>query len=95
MGSHDGAIRDDPFQIRIGGKVLKQLMPDTALFPAGIPFIDTIPFAIGSGQQAPLGAAASHPEHRFDKAAALEFVADIEAGTGLQESINALPGLIR
>ncbi len=95
MRPHNRAIGDDPFQIRVGGEMHKQLVPDVALLPASEPFIDTIPFAIRVGQQAPLGPTASDPEDRFDKAAAFEFIPDVEAGTGLQERIQAFPDVIR
>jgi hypothetical protein len=95
MRPHNGAIGDDPFQVRVGREMRKQLVPDVALLPTGEPFIDTIPFAIRVRQQAPLSPATGDPEHRFDKAATFEFIPDIEAGTVLKERINALPGLIR
>ncbi len=95
MRPHNGAIRDDPFQIGVGGEVLKELVPAATLLPAGEPFVDTIPFAIGGGEQAPLGTAPSHPEYTFDKAATLEFIPDVEVGTGLQERIHTFPDVIR
>ncbi len=94
MCPHDRAIRAEPFQVGVGGKMLKELAPNPALFPAGEPFIDTIPFAAGLGQQAPGGTAAGHPKYRFNKAATLEFVPDIQAGTCFQEGINAFPVVI-
>ncbi len=42
-----------------------------------------------------MSAARRDPEYTFDKAATLEFVPDIEAGTGLQERIQAFPVVIR
>ncbi len=95
MRPHDGAIRTEPFQVGVSGKMLKELAPNSPLFPAGEPFIDTIPFATGLGQQAPGGTAAGHPEYHFNKAAALEFVPDIQAGTRFQEGIDAFPVVIR
>ncbi len=95
MGSHDGAIRDNPFEIRVGGEMRKQRVPNPARFPAGEPFVDAIPVAQVRREQAPGGPAPSDPENGLDKATSLEFIPDIQAGTSLEERIQAFPDVIR
>lgn len=73
------------FHIRVIGKILMHFVPDILISPASKPFVDAIPVAVLLRQQAPLGPAATDPEHAFDKSATLVFLTDINVRTGLQE----------
>ncbi len=75
--------------------MLKQLLPDPSLAPAGEALKDTIPVAVAVREQAPLGATAGDPMNRFNETATLEFIPDVDAGTGFKERIDALPSLVR
>jgi len=80
--------------IRVVGHMLVQAGPDTLVTPAGKAFVDTIPVAILHRQQPPLGAAAGDPEHSFEKAPALRFLAHIYTWTGTQKRKDSQPLII-
>ncbi len=91
MGSHDGAIDDQMLHIRVIGKMLMHLGPNTVVVPASKALVDTIPVAVLFRQQAPLGTAAGYPQYGFDKAPALTFLSYVSSGTVLQEIKHFLP----
>ncbi len=62
--------------------MLVQPFPDAFLASAGEPFVDSVPAAIGFWQEAPLGAAAGHPENGFNEAAAFRLVAHVDLRAG-------------
>ena len=82
MGTDDGAIQDQVLHIWVMGKLLVHPFPDAFLAPAGEPFVDSVPAAIGCWQEAPLGAAAGHPENGFNEAAAFRLVAHVDLRAG-------------
>ena len=47
MGTDDGAIQDQVLHIWVMGKMLVHPFPDAFLAPAGEPFVDSVPAAIG------------------------------------------------
>lgn len=85
MSPHNGAIYNQVFHVRVVGEVMMHSFPDTFLAPAGKPLVDGVPVAVGLRQQAPLGAAAGHPEDSFNEASTLGLVTHVEIWTGLQE----------
>ncbi len=82
MGTDDGAIEDPVLHIWVMSQMLVHPFPDAFLAPAGEPFVDCIPVAIGFWQQSPLGAAAGHPEDGFDEAAAFLLIAHVDLRAG-------------
>lgn len=80
MSAYYGAIDDQVFHIRVVDEVLMHSFPDPLVTPAGEPFVDAVPVAIGLGQQAPLRAATGHPEDGFHEASAIGFLAHIDVG---------------
>jgi hypothetical protein len=66
-------------------EMLMHLFPDVVVAPARESFVNTIPVAVGIGQQSPLGTAPGDPQHAFDKPAAVGFFAHIGASTGAQK----------
>ena len=71
-----------------------QLLEDTGCGPAGEAFIDSIPIAVGFGEQTPLRTAASNPKDGREKAPALPLCTDIDFRARAQERQNLLPLLI-
>ena len=82
MGTDDGAIEDQVLHIWVMGKMLVHPFPDAFLAPAGEPFVDSVPAARGFWQQAPLGAAAGHPENGVNETAAFPLVAHVDLRAG-------------
>ncbi len=82
MCPDDGAIKDQVFHIRVIGKMLVHLLPNTVVAPAGKAFVDAIPVPVLLGQQAPLGTTPGDPEDTFDKTTALTFLTNVSAWTG-------------
>jgi hypothetical protein len=91
MGPYHGAVNDEMFQIWVLGKMMMHSFPDTSITPAGKPPVNAVPFAILLGQQSPLGTAASHPEHAFNEAAAVSFMAHVHLWATTQESEDFRP----
>jgi hypothetical protein len=85
MGSHHSAINDKMLQVWVLNQMLMHSFPDALITPAGKPPVDAVPFAILFGQQSPLSAAAGHPEHPLNEAAAVGFWADVYLRTIPQE----------
>jgi hypothetical protein len=85
MGTDDGAIDNQVLHLWIVGEVLMHSFPKALLTPTGKALVDGVPVAVGFRQQAPLGAAAGHPEDGFDEASALGLVANVDVWTGAQE----------
>ena len=95
MGTDDGAIYNQVFHIRVMNEVLVHSFPDTFLTPAGEPLVDAVPVAIGCWQQAPLGAAAGHPEDGFHKTPAIGFPPNVNVRARAQESEDFRPLVVR
>lgn len=91
MGTHDTAIQNQPFHIWLTAKVLEHVAPDAMFTPAGKAFIDAIPMPILRRQFAPLGAAATHPEHAFQEADTVAFLAYISSWMGSQKRDDFCP----
>ncbi len=85
MGSHHSAINDEMLQVWVLNKMLMHSFPDALITPAGKPLVDAVPFAVLFGQQSPLSAAAGHPEHPLNEAAAGGFWADVYLRTITEE----------
>lgn len=85
MGSDHRAVDNQILHVWLIGKVLQHLFPNAVVTPAGKPLVDAVPLAVLLWEQAPLRAAAVYPEHGFQEAAALGFVADIDARIIAQE----------
>jgi len=85
MGPYHGAVNNEMFQIWGMGKMMMQSFPDTSITPAGKPSVDAVPFAVLLGQQSPLSATAGHPEHAFDEATAVSFLAHVHLWATTQE----------
>ena len=94
MCTNNGTIQDQTFHVRVIGKVLMHAFPDAVVTPAGESPVNAIPVAVPFRQQAPLGAAASDPQHAFQKETAGGFLSRIDARTGAQEGENPCPLII-
>ncbi len=79
MGTNDGAVDEQTFQVWVMGKVPVHLGSDTTLTPAGEPFVDRVPGAVRRRQKPPLGATAADPQHAFQESATLGLLADVDA----------------
>ena len=95
MSTYYGAIDNQVFHIWVVGEVLMHSFPDALVTPAGEPFVDAVPVAVGLGQQAPLGAATGHPEDGFHEASAVGFGPNVKGRAGAQEPEDFGPLLVR
>ena len=59
--------------------------------PADESLVDAVPLTLLGRQQPPLGAATGDPQHPFDEAAAIGFLADVHIGTAAQEFTDLGP----
>ncbi len=82
MGSHYGAVNDEMLYVWVLSKVMMHPFPNTSITPAGEPFVDRVPVAIGFWQRSPLGDAAGHPEDGFNETAAFPLVAHVDLRAG-------------
>ncbi len=67
VGTHNRAVDEDLFKIRIQGQLGEDTMPHATARPAGKALIDTIPEAERRRQITPRTACPGNPQHRFDK----------------------------
>jgi hypothetical protein len=94
MGANDGAVNEQVFEVWISGTELMQLLEDVGISPACETFIDGIPIAVLFGEQAPLSAAARHPEDGRKEAPTLPLSPDMNFRARAQEGQKLLPLLI-
>lgn len=85
MGAHDGTIDEQVFHVWIVNEMLMHPFPDSLITPASEALIDAIPVAVAFWQKSPLGTAAGHPEHCFDKPAAVAFLTNVHLWAGTQK----------
>ena len=67
------------------------VFPDFGIAPTGKVFIDAIPMTVLFRQQAPLGPAASNPEHGFKEKTTVGILSRVDPGMVLQEGIHFVP----
>ena len=91
MGPYDGAVRHDAFHISIIVEIGEHIIKDASVTPASVPFVDTIPVTILGWQQPPLSTCTQNPKGGFDKAPAIRFSANVDAGMFPQERPELLP----
>lgn len=91
MGSNDRAIQDQVLHIRVFGKMLMHIFPDPVIAPACKTLVDAIPVTVLIRQQAPLGSAASDPQHAFQEKTAVGLLASIGSRMALQVGIDFVP----
>ena len=71
MSADDGGINQWMLHVGVTGKRLVELREDVVPIPTREPLIDGVPVAVLRGQQSPLRAAASNPEHGFEELKAI------------------------
>jgi len=94
MSADDGAIDHPLFYVRVIGEVHQHAFPDTLVAPTSKTLVDRVPSAIVSRQKPPGSTAAVHPEHAFNKSAALRFITDVSIWVTSQEVPYLRPLLI-
>jgi hypothetical protein len=77
MGPHDGAVDNEILHIWIRDEMLMHPFPDSFVAPMCEALIDTVPGTVMLRQQSPLGTATRDPEHCFDEAPAVGFLAPL------------------
>jgi len=83
------------FHIWIIGEVREHALPHTLLTPAGEAFVDTIPVAILTGEEAPLGSRAINPQHGFEEATAGGIISNIDMGVTPKKCPQFGPVVVR
>jgi hypothetical protein len=53
--------------------------------PAGKPLVDTVPLAVVSRKQPPLGSTSAHPKECFDEPAAITLFSEVDVRTGAKK----------
>jgi len=91
MGADNRAVNHPILQIGIIRKMNQHPLPYAALTPTPKAFEDTVPFAIFTGQQTPLRAAATDPHDRFHETPALSLVSYIDIRVLPQKVPNPFP----
>ena len=77
MSANNGRVNEQMLHVGVTGKRLMKLLEDALATPPREPLIDSVPVAILRRQESPLRAAASDPEHGFEKLAAILLWPDI------------------
>ena len=90
MSADDGTVNDEVFGVRVIGQALVEHGLDASVAPAGIAFVDGVPFAIFRGQETPRRAGAGNPKYGGDEASALRFVANVEGGAFPEERVDCV-----
>jgi hypothetical protein len=91
MSPDHAAIQDKVLHVWITDKMLMHVFPDFVFAPSGKAFVDAIPLAVHFRQQAPLGPAASNPEHGFKEKTTVGFLSSVNLRMILQEGIHFVP----
>lgn len=91
MGLDHAAIQDKVLHVWISYKMLMHVFPDFGIAPTGKVFVDAIPLTVLFRQQAPLGPAASNPEHGFKEKTTVGILSRVDPGMVLQEGIHFVP----
>lgn len=71
MSADNGRVNEQLFHVGVVGEEPMELLEDAVPTPARESFIDGVPVAVRCGQQSPLRAAASNPEHGFEAPTAI------------------------
>ncbi len=77
MSADNGRVNQQMLHVGVPGERLMQLFEDAVLTPTREAFVDGVPVAALGGQQSPLRAAASNPQHGFEELAAILLSPDI------------------
>lgn len=94
MRTHDGAVDQHLLEVRIGRYMGLQVRPYPALTSPGEALENTVPGAETARQEAPLRAAAEHPEDRLEKTTTGRLRAHIDPRAGHQKRQDQAPLLI-
>jgi len=91
VGSHDGGIDDEIFEVRIVRHGLEDAPPDPLAAPSTEAAEDAVPIAEYIGKIAPGGTCAHNPEHRLDEHPVIAARRPLPIGTSDDQRRHPLP----